>query len=81
MLGKPQLGKKSMPYAEAEYAPQKINENRWKVHKFDGHHGNYETYYEVIKGDNGWYCTCKAGHNCKHLKLVMQEINPKKELF
>jgi hypothetical protein len=66
---------------EAEYAPQKIDDAHWKVHKFDGHHGRFETTYDVIKGDNGWFCTCKAAYHCKHITLVMSEINPKKELF
>jgi hypothetical protein len=74
-------GGATMP-VEADYAAQKINDKRWKVHKFDGHHGRYETYYEVIKPTDGpWFCTCKAGHECKHIKLVMEQIHPKKSLF
>jgi hypothetical protein len=71
-----------MAYPEAEYAPQQISETRWKVHKFSGHHGDYLTYYEVIKPDRGdWFCTCQAGHGCKHIRLVLSTINPKKDLF
>jgi SWIM zinc finger len=66
---------------EAEYAPQKINDNHWIVYKFETQHWKSATYYEVIKGANGWFCTCKASHGCKHLKMVLNEINPKKELF
>jgi hypothetical protein len=74
------LARKKMA-REDDYAPRKITDKRWEVLKFSGHHGRYLTTYKVIKGDAGWYCTCTAGHNCKHIKLVMNEMNPKRSLF
>jgi hypothetical protein len=70
-----------MPKSEADYALQEIDDNHWKVHKFEAHHGNWEIAYNVKKGANGWYCDCKAVYGCKHIAMVRIEINPKKSLF
>jgi SWIM zinc finger len=70
-----------MPMPEADYAAQQISETYWKVYKFEAHHGNYETTYEVTKGANGWFCTCRAAYGCKHIQLVLTTINPPKNLF
>jgi SWIM zinc finger len=68
-----------MSYAVDEYAPKKLTEAHWLVLKFSGHHGTYIRTYEVRKSGNGWYCTCAAGHNCKHIKMVLDY--GKKPLF
>jgi hypothetical protein len=71
-----------MPYAEAEYAVQKIWDNHYRIHKFDGHHGSYLGSYNVKKLKTGtWDCDCVAQGSCKHILMVMKEINPKKDLF
>jgi hypothetical protein len=68
-------------YAEDEYAIQRINDNHWKVLKFSGHHSHYLCTYDIKKIDKEWICTCKAMINCKHIKMMLMEKNPRKELF
>jgi hypothetical protein len=71
-----------MSYAPDEYSdPIKIEELCWKVLKFSGHHGYYLTTYYIKINEEGFYCTCHAGHNCKHIYMVAQSLKPKKDLF
>jgi hypothetical protein len=70
---------------ESEYAVQQKDTNHWIVHKFCGHHGTYlEGYHiRIMTFDNQieFVCTCQAGRNCKHIKLVAETLTPKKDLF
>lgn len=69
--------------APPEYALIKVGKNHWKVHKFDGHHGCFLCTYDIKQSEDlGWYCTCKAGRNCKHLAMVFASLNEgRKSLF
>ena len=70
---------------DSEYAIQLIDTNHWKAHKFCGHHGSYLGNYDVkimtFDGKIEFICTCQAGRNCKHIKMVAETLTPKKDLF
>jgi hypothetical protein len=57
-----------------EYAVAPHTKISWLVHKFNGHHGKFETTYLVrlIEDEFGatFVCNCQAVRNCKHAKFV-----------
>jgi hypothetical protein len=68
--------------APDEYAMLRVDDLWWKILKFSGHHGIYLTTYDIKINEEGFYCTCMAGHNCKHIYMVIESLQqPKKELF
>jgi hypothetical protein len=66
----------------SEYAPPIILKlNHWLVHKFCSHHGTYLDTYDIKIDNEGFYCSCKAGRNCKHIHMVTDTLRTKKDLF
>jgi hypothetical protein len=76
-----------MPHSyPSDYAgPVTIGTNHWVVHKFCGHHSWWLAEYHIkIMTDFGppeFVCTCQAGRGCKHITMVANMLNPKKDLF
>ena len=69
-----------------EYTPPVIvGTNHWQILKFCSHHGTYLTTYDIkiIQDEEGtrFVCTCEAQNNCKHIHMVANLLNPKKDLF
>jgi hypothetical protein len=66
----------------SEYAPPTtVGANHWIVHKFCSHHSVYLDTYHIKIDNEGFYCDCKAGRNCKHIYMVNDMLRPKKDLF
>jgi hypothetical protein len=71
-----------MALFDPEYAVQKITDRHFIVHKFCGFHWSYLGGYIVKKStSDSWYCDCVAQGKCKHITMVLNEINPRKDLF
>ena len=70
----------------SEYSPPiEMGHLHWKIHKFCEHHGSYLGAYDIkvmtAFGPPEFVCTCQAGRNCKHIHMVAEMLNPKKDLF
>jgi hypothetical protein len=68
----------------SEYeGPILVGINHWIIHKIDGHHGSYLGAYHIkIMTDFGppeFVCTCQAGRNCKHIKMITETLQTKKK--
>jgi hypothetical protein len=69
--------------AEDDYAIREILPGRyWEVYKFDAHHKKYAATYIVKISQGRMRCDCPANSmNCKHIKMIKEQSNPRKDLF
>jgi hypothetical protein len=76
---------KQQTYPSEYAAPISIETNHWMIHKFCSHHGTYLGTYHIrvmeFDGKIEFVCTCQAGRGCKHIRMVVEMLNPKKDLF
>lgn len=67
----------------SNYGIKEIIQGRYyEIYKFDAHHGDISKTYIVKMSVGKWRCDCPANSNkCKHIAMVKNFQNPKKELF